>query len=43
MKIYIDGVLATNERLHELEQELRAGIKRAYGRCCQGFIYLKTV
>ena len=43
MQVYINGILATVEDLVELERRLRSGMERAFARCCDGFIFYKTI
>lgn len=43
MKICINGILATNEEIKELERNLRSGIVKAFGRIANGFINYKTI
>lgn len=42
MLVYINGILATQQDLEELERNLRNGIEKAIAKCCNGFIYYKT-
>ena len=43
MLVYINGILATTQDLAELEHNLRLGYERAFAKCCNGFIYYKTI
>ena len=43
IRVFINGVFATNEDLHELEKRLRAGSIRATAQCHDGIIYYNTI
>lgn len=43
MHIYINGILATNKDLQELERRLRLGQEKAFAKCIDGTIFYKTI
>ena len=42
IRVIINGVIATNEDLRELERDLREGSTRATAQCHNGIIYYTT-